>query len=404
MKQQPDFGHLLKEKFIPSTDEDWDFLRAASQNLFKPKTPVDDDKLFAGRLRQISDILDAVYEEGGHAVIFGERGVGKTSLAKIVEKKIAPIISSLKVTNVSCGKADTFYAIWGNAFNDYSVGQDDVTTHFRKKKNAYAIYNALNDLDRSVYHLFIFDEFDRIQDKETLFLMADLIKHYSNNPINITIIVVGVGDTLVDLFGSHESIARCCSQIKMPRMSENELKEILRDRIPALGFSIANYVESNIVKLSQGLPGYVHLLGQLSLKSAISRRSLKIEREDFQAALSDALDKADYLTRQDYHKATSSPRKDNKYKEVMLACALAKSNELGYFYAGSVREPYSLIRKKPMDITNYSTNLNNLCLAERGPALVKSGKKKSYQYRFSNPLLQPLTIMIGVHEGLFNLD
>ena len=62
-------------------------------------------------------------------------------------------------------------------------------------------------------------------------------------------------------------------------------------------------------------------------------------------------------------------------------------NELGHFYAGDVKYPYSAIRGRPMDIPKFSTNLSNLCDAERGPALVKSGVRKSFQYRFANPLL-----------------
>jgi len=400
-----DLNKLLDGKFSPASDDDWEFLKFAAKQLFKPKTPIDDDKLFAGRISQIEDVLDAIYEDGGHAVIFGERGVGKTSLARILEKKIAPVFSSLNVSEpVSCGEKDDFYTIWGNAFNDFSVGGIDAATYFRDKSNPYAVYNALSDLDQSIYHIIIFDEFDRIEDNNTVVIMADLIKHFSNNPKNITIVIVGVGETLQELFGKHESIHRCCAQIKMPRMSENELKEILSERIPRVGFSIDDKVEKKIVKLSQGLPGYVHLLGQLCLEAAINRRSTRIDIGDFKKALQSALEKADYLTRQDYYKAISSSKSDNKYKEVLLACAMAESNELGYFFAKSVREPYSKIRGKSMDIPNFSTNLANLCASERGPALVRSGKPKRYQYRFANPLLQPLAIMMGVNEGLIQLD
>ena len=73
---------------------------------------------------------------------------------------------------------------------------------------------------------------------------------------------------------------------------------------------------------------------------------------------------------------------------------------MGHFYAGDVREPYSRIRGRPMEITNFSTNLNNLCDADRGPALIKTGERKRYQYRFANPLVQPLTIMQGVKDGM----
>ena len=218
---------------------------------FKPKSPISDDKLFSGRLLQIRDVLDTVYEDGGHAIIFGERGIGKTSLA--TERKIAPIISSLRVTYVSCGTKDDFSTIWGNAFNNFVLDREEPADYFRKKNNPYAIYNVLEELDKSTYNLFVFDEFDRIRDEDTLTMMGDLIKHFSNNPINTTIIVVGVGDTLMELFGSHESISRCCTQIKMPRMTAAELKEILDDRILRIGFEISKKVEDGIIKLSQGM-------------------------------------------------------------------------------------------------------------------------------------------------------
>ena len=395
-----DFDVLLKNRKPPVTNEEWEIVRAATQTLFKPKTPIDDDKLFAGRIKQINDILDAVYEDGGHAIIFGERGVGKTSLSKIVEKKVATVIRALRVVPVSCGKTDDFYTIWGNAFNDFNVAGGDVGDFFREKNNPYKVYNALQELDTSKYHIFIFDEFDRIEDKGTLGLMADLMKHFSNHPINVTVIVVGVGETLVDLFGSHESIARCCSQIKMPRMSEKELEEIISERLARIGFTIEKTVMVRTRRLSQGLPGYMHLLGQLMLKNAIQRRSTRLETADFDTALSQALEKADYSAKQAYHMATKSPRKDNRYKEVLLACAMAKADEFGQFYAGDIREPYSRIRGRKMEITNFSTNLSNLCAPERGPALIKSGERKRYQYRFANPLVQPLTIMQGIADGM----
>ena len=399
-----DFDHLLTPDFVPESEGDWETLRAATSTLFKPKTPVDDDKLFNGRIKQINDILDAVYEDGGHAIIFGERGVGKTSLSKIIEKKVAGIIPNLRVIPVSCSKSDDFYTMWGNAFNEFNLNGEDAASVFRKANNPYRVYNALDELEKDKYHIYIFDEFDRIEDDASLSAMADMMKHFSNHPINVTIIVVGVGDTLLDLFGSHESIARCCSQIKMPRMSEAELDEILDERLKRINFTIDAAVRRKARQLSQGLPGYVHLLGQLMLKSAIGRRSTHIDDIDFQEALNEALDKADYSARQDYLNAVKSPRKDNKYREVLLACALANSDEMGHFYAGDVREPYSRVRGRTMEITNFSTNLNNLCDEDRGPALIKTGERKRYQYRFANPLVQPLAIMLGVKDGMIKFD
>ena len=116
---------LLAQGFTPTCEEDWGTLRALAGTIFDPKSPIDDEKLFAGRIEQINDVLEAVYQRGGHAVIFGERGVGKTSLAKIIDKKVAPIIGKLRVNFVSCGRNDDFYTIWGNAFNNFSAGSSD---------------------------------------------------------------------------------------------------------------------------------------------------------------------------------------------------------------------------------------------------------------------------------------
>jgi Cdc6-like AAA superfamily ATPase len=401
---QLNFDHLLQGGFTPQTEADWDFLRAAAQNLFRPKAPIDDQKLFSGRIKQIQDVLDVVYEDGAHGVIFGERGVGKTSLANIIDTKVSPIIPSIKCIKVSCSPNDSFFDIWSNVFFDFEIEGQLVRDYLAKNQTAYSVYRVIEMLDQSRYHLIILDEFDRVRVKDTKIMMADLIKHFSNNPLNFTIMIVGVGDTLVDLFAGHESISRCCAQIKMQRMSKKELADIIDERVPKLGMSISEEVKAQIIRLSQGLPGYVHLLGQLSVRAAIDRQSIPIGSEHLQLALREALDKADYNTRQDYYKAVESPAKDNKYKEALLACALAETNELGMFFAGNVREPYSRIRGKPMEIAHFATHLNEFCSDDRGPALIRSGKRKRYQYRFANPLLQPLTVMVGVRDKMIPID
>jgi hypothetical protein len=63
-----------------------------------------------------------------------------------------------------------------------------------------------------------------------------------------------------------------------------------------------------------------------------------------------------------------------------------------------------MIRGRAMGIENFATHLNEFCSDDRGPALLKSGKRKRYQYRFANPLLQPLLIMVGVRDGLIKID
>ena len=60
--------------------------RAAT--VFQPRTPIATKELFAGRWPELTEISDAVHQTGLHVVIYGERGVGKTSLANVISPTI----------------------------------------------------------------------------------------------------------------------------------------------------------------------------------------------------------------------------------------------------------------------------------------------------------------------------
>lgn len=401
-KGKLDVDDLLKTTFTPINDADWESLDALALNLFRPKAPIDTVQLFAGRLPQIKDLVDVVYENGAHAIIFGERGVGKTSLANVIAERVAPAIPRLKCIKVSCSPNDSFFNLWEHALYDHEYEDKTADTILKANPSLYQLYKMLETLDPSYKYLFVFDEFDRIKSDQAKTLMSDAVKHFSNNPANVTVILVGVANTITDIFSEHESISRCTTQIKMPRMSVDELRDVVSSRFPKLCMSAEKGVVDKMIRYSQGLPGYMHLLGQLSARTAIGNRRMKISDSDLKSAVNNALEKSDQSIKQDYYKAIESSDPRATYKEVLLACALAKTNELGKFYAKSVMEPLSKIRKKDIDIAHYSTPLGNLCLPERGPALIRSGVKKRYQYEFKNPLLQPLVILIGMRDGLIS--
>jgi hypothetical protein len=101
-----------------------------------------------------------------------------------------------------------------------------------------------------------------------------------------------------------------------------------------------------------------------------------------------------------YQKAITSPRKDNLYAEALLACAMAATDALGYFYSSDVRDPMTTIMGRPYEIPAFSQHLNAFCESDRGPILKKIGETRRYRFRFINPLMQPYVIMKGVEAGL----
>src|SRR3546814_20975750 len=74
---------------------------------FGASQPVSDSRFFAGRQDTLARIIAALEGEGAHDVIYGERGIGKTSLMHVLADT-ARAARSMVVYD-SCG-ADTRFA------------------------------------------------------------------------------------------------------------------------------------------------------------------------------------------------------------------------------------------------------------------------------------------------------
>lgn len=93
-------------------------LSVRAGEVFTPRTPISDRELFAGRWTEINQLVDAVNETGLHVVLYGERGVGKTSLANVIPFVLQYFDSNAKPPRArriavrgTAAKADTFSSL-----------------------------------------------------------------------------------------------------------------------------------------------------------------------------------------------------------------------------------------------------------------------------------------------------
>lgn len=375
--------------------------------VFSPAAPINVQELFSGRIKQLRKIADVINQRGQHAIVFGERGVGKTSLANI----IAAIFTGENFISLkaNCDSSDNFETVWRKIFaqikiskKDYSMvfGKDpqvdlfDFTEHYETitPENVRQIMLMLTESNTL---LVVLDEFDRITDSNTKLLFADTIKTLSDESIKATIVLVGVADSIEELIKEHQSVERALVQIHMPRMLEQELNEIIEKGLLKLGMTINSNASKHITHLSQGLPHYTHLMGLHSSRQALDEKTKNITLDHVRKAIYQSLAEAQQSIQSAYHKATISPRKDNIFKEVLLACALAKSDDLGYFAPADIRDALNKITNKNYDIASFSRHLSDFCDASRGFILQKTGKKHRFRFRFANPLMQPYVTMQG---------
>lgn len=364
--------------------------------VFTPGTPIDRLDLFAGRFGLVRDVINALNQRGQHVVLYGERGVGKTSLANVLSDVFARNTRlDLTSIRVNCNSSDDFASLWRTIFRRLKV--EPLADHEIAPER---VREVLEEQPRPL--LIVIDELDRLGDDDALSLLADTIKALSDHAVRATIVLVGVADSIDDLVGDHRSVERALVQVKMPRMSRRELVEIVEKGIARLGMGIDPEAKTKIASLSEGLPHYTHLLGLHAAQSAIMDDRQGVTIGDVDNATRVAVEKAQQSILGDYHKATRSPRKDNLYKQVLLACALAPKDELGYFAAGGVRDPMSRIMGEPYEIPAFARHLNEFTTAERGSVLSKEGQPRKYFYRFANPLLQPFVILHGLSRKLIS--
>ena len=93
---------------VSEEEPDADVLRAfrfdTLLEVFSPSAPVDREEIFAGRADQLAALFVVSRQRGQHAVIYGERGVGKTSLARICAERARQ--EDFFVANVTCDSGD----------------------------------------------------------------------------------------------------------------------------------------------------------------------------------------------------------------------------------------------------------------------------------------------------------
>ena len=366
---------------------------AAVARAFTPGAPVGRLDMLAGRMAQLTDVVSAVSMRGQHVGLYGERGVGKTSLATVLAEYFSDsaLATELQTAVVNCSTDDDFSSVWHNVFAELDVGVEEFEAF-----SPESVRRRLQAVEPPA--LIVLDELDRLEDDDALTALADTIKTLSDHAVSTTLVLVGVARSIGELVGEHASIVRALVQIEMPRMTVGELGEILIKGCGQAGLSPHPEAIRDIAVLSEGLPHYTHLLGLHAGQRAVQEDRSDVTVDDVQAAIPKAVDRHTILS--DYQRATRSARRDALFSQVLLACALAPKNQLGFFTSGSIRDPLEVIAGRRIDIPAFSNHLSQFLEPERGAVLQREGTSRRYFYRFTDPILQPYVVLHGVADGL----
>ncbi len=379
--------------------EDWEALRFEAGHLFTPSTPISVAEFFSGRKKEISQLFEAIAERGRHAIVYGERGVGKTSLSQVVPLMLPRGIRKVQHIRKTAGPSDNFSSIWRKVFRDI---RSAVVADLYADRDITPddVVRELSSFNQNDVPIIVVDEFNEISDEPTSLLMANTIKGLSDDGVNATVILVGVADNINQLIAGHESISRCCEEVLMPRMEQDELREVIETRAARLNMQIEGNAKWKIINLSKGLPTFVHGLGKFSCYAAIDRRRLTIVESDTDRAIDTILESSQQSLKQAFERAVKSNQPFAKFREVLTACALAKADESGFFTQTAVRGPLSQMLGRNIEIGHLRPQLHELIEEKRGKVIERIGEERGYRYRFSDPAMQPYVIMAGIKAGI----
>jgi uncharacterized protein len=254
--------------------------------------PISSLEYLMGREKQREQIKRALAFDGRHVFIYGDRGVGKTSLARTAAFENSngtdPIL-------VGCQPSTTFQQIISNiggsvldrlapakarrSTHRVKLGagvphgvQAEVGYEYEAKYDPQVNLESTFDLNQAVTYLrsvsknmaakllVVVDEFDRIDKPQERKLFADFVKQVSDQEAPVQFIFCGVGSSLEELFAAHESSQRYFEGIPLPRLIFGSRYEIIERSANALGLEIPDNLKFRIAAISDGFPHYIHLI------------------------------------------------------------------------------------------------------------------------------------------------
>jgi hypothetical protein len=336
------------------TDED--LKRILSENLTPSDSIKTPERLF-GREKTLTTIDRAFSSPGRQIFVYGDRGVGKTSLA-LTTAYLHTGIENLPIY-VMCGKTNNFsqtiQAIGnalvpieerlekvasGGGFNFTlpgglgGVGVSDGT----KAGSNIAAPQSLNEaLDiiryvaakRKNTTIIIVDELERIDSSAEREKFAEFIRNIPELNADVRFIFCGIMHDVTELLQSHASAGRILETIELKRLNYSDLWKILTVVAAKLNVEIQEEALIRIGQVSDGFPHYVHLIGECLFWSMFDDEEEVTTSGPvhFKTAITGALQRTEAALRASYEKATHKTRNTADYEEALWALADSTSDK-----------------------------------------------------------------------------
>ncbi len=308
--------------------------------------PVINRDFFAGRHDAMAQLITSIEQNRVHVVIYGERGIGKTSLAHVFAETARE--ARYLVLYGSCGSDAEFSSMF-KAFcariprlyhssvlpNSPEAERGD---HFDSMLPEDFGPRELADVLSGVTGtrvLIILDEYDRVVDPEFRRDVAELIKNLSDRAARVQLVLTGVAQNLDELIGYAPSIRRNIVGLPMRPLSNNDVKELLTIGEKAAEIRYSEAATQMITTMAGGSPYLVRLLSHAAGLAALDAEVRVVTAEHGRAAVERVL--TDWNASLPRRVQSNLAREEAKANwPLLIAAARAGSSTDGFFSADDV--------------------------------------------------------------------
>lgn len=264
---------------------------------FTPSQPVSDRKRFAGRQDVLTSVIRAIEEQRLHVVLYGERGLGKTSVVHVLTQ--AARDARYLVVYVSCGADSNFDEVFrtiaghipmlfhstvGPTSPDVEKGKTLADTLPSSPISPRIASDILAKVVGTRV-VVVLDEFDRSNSGLFRQNVAELIKNLSDRLVRVQLVIAGVALNLTELLEYVPSIQRNIFALQLPWMSPAEIRLLIKNGSEICDLTFDESAEDAIVSAAHGSPYLASLISHHAGLCALDEQRTRVSTADVLAAI-----------------------------------------------------------------------------------------------------------------------
>lgn len=268
----PRFHTTASDQLSAGAKDPLALVRSKLRIAFTPSQPVAEHRMFAGRADVLKTVIQSIEDQRLHVVLYGERGIGKTSVLHMLTRSATE--ARYIVIYTSCGANSTFDetfraaaaaipVLFHSAFGPTTAEAEKGFTLADLLPAGPVSPRQFGDLCTKLTGtrvLIILDEFDRCESGAFRRDVAEIIKNLSDRQGRVQLILAGVAADLTQLVEHIPSIRRNIFALRVPKMTTAEVLEIVTNGERAAGFSFDPIARDEVVSVAHGSPYIANLI------------------------------------------------------------------------------------------------------------------------------------------------